>query len=306
MSAPSASTCPHDPEGQRYTPEQGYHFRQYCWQGLVDDVEQMCKELPGIVNAACPHTPYDTGLCLAIEYEQPETAAALLKAGASATSRGGTNALIKAVRTGRLNLVTLMLAYGADPNAVGPTGQAAIHVAVIKSWELEPERIQVVSLLLHRGADPNCVPDPTMRTGLLPAGPHHYGTPTQLAVAWARRRVALLLAIYGADRHTPSECKGLDEIRSLPLSAIAAEADFSAELADAIRMGAHAAWSPRRYWTYQEPMRAAIKTLLLVQHRLNAPKEPRLAAMPPEMWTLVNGFVLPRQWPSAVMYSNLI
>jgi len=284
--------------------DQVVEFKQCCWQGLTEDVERMLEDYPGIVDEIGTGSPNSTGLCWAVEYEQPETVYTLLRGGASTTSLAGTEALIKAVRTGSVALVSLMLKHGADPNAVGQTGQAAIHVAVIKSQEMGPERFQVVSLLLHCGADPNCVPDAMMRTGLLPKGAHHYGTPTQLAVAWARRRVVLLLAIYGADRHAPLECKGLDEIRRLPLSAMAAEAECPAELVDAISIGAHAGWSPQRYWTYQEPMRAAIKTLLLVQHRLKAPKGPRLVAMPPEMWTLINGFVLPRQWPSVVRYSK--
>ena len=284
--------------------DQVVEFKQCCWQGLTDDVERMLTDYPGIVDEIGTGSPNSTGLCWAVEYRQLETVYTLLRGGASTTSLAGTEALIKAVRTGSVALVSLMLKHGADPNAVGPTGQAAIHVAVIKSWETGPERFQVVSLLLHCGADPNCVPNAMMHTGLLPKGVHHYGTPTQLAVAWARRRVALLLAIYGADRHTPLEYKGLDGIRRLPLSAIAKEAECPAELVDAISIGAHAAWSAQRYLTYQGPLRAAIKTLLLVQHRLKALEQTRLVAMPPEMWTLINGFVLPRQWPSVVRYSK--
>ena len=288
-----SATCQH------FTPEDVVDFKRCCQQGLTEDVERMLNDCPGIVDEI-----YSTGLVSAIRCGLLEPVHTLLKGGASATSLAGTEALIEAVHAGSVDMVSVMLKHGANPNAVGPTGQAAIHVAVIKSRETEPERFQVVSLLLHCGADPNCVPDPPKRAG--PVRPPHlyYGTPTQLAVAWGGRKVALLLTAYGADRSQTTTDVHRDRLVRLPLRDMAKGAGLSAELDDAISIGAHAAWSSQGYLTYQEHMRAAIKTLLLVQHRLKALEKPRLVAMPPEMWTLINGFVLPRQWPSVVEYSK--
>lgn len=287
---------PRGPECKHFTLVE--NFKRCCRQGQTGEIEW-------VPNNACPviaEKIFGPGLASAITIRQLDVARTFLRGGALTTSPAGTEALIEAVRTGSVALVSLMLEHGANPNAVGPTGQAAIHVAVIKTSEPGPERFQVVTLLLQCGADPNCMPTPPKRAGPV-RGPHlYYGTPTQLAVAWGRRKVVLLLAAYGADSSQTTIDVHRDRLARLPLRDMAKEAGLAAELDDAISIGAHAAWSPRGYSTYQEPMRAAIKTLLLVQHRLGALEEPRLVAMPPEMWTLINGFVLPRQWPSVVKY----
>lgn len=292
---------------------------EYSWQGNSEGVEHICRYCPGIASAVHPERPEICALVYAVEYANPGTTRVLLDAGASTTTLGGSNALIKAVDAKDEKMVALLLTRGACPNAVGPTGVAAIHEAVINSCSegiyCSDRAISMLQLLLGHGADPNCKPDPAMVVEGWGFGPRKYGLPIQLAAAWGREDIAARLAICGADVQSalPAEpgniyrAQGemmLGGIRNRPLGAIAAQFGLGTELADAIRNGAHAGWCPKRYSTYQEHMGAVIKTLLLVQHRLKALEETGMVAIPREMWTLIHGFMLPRHWASVVEYSK--
>jgi len=112
--------------------------------------------------------------------------------------------LIKAVVTGRANLVRLLLAFGADPNLsygakphLSYDGYRALPDAVLNlpdpTHETRPERLETVRLLLAAGASPNV---------------HDGGeglTPLQEAARRGDIETMALLIDYGADLEMPCD-----------------------------------------------------------------------------------------------------
>lgn len=76
----------------------------------------------------------------------------LLEHGANpdASSLTGRKAIVAAVRKGRIDLVELLLDYGANVNAHDYTGSSLLPLALD-----QPNGIEIAELLLQRGADPN-------------------------------------------------------------------------------------------------------------------------------------------------------
>jgi ankyrin repeat protein len=86
----------------------------------------------------------ETALAIAACHGQRRAVEFLLKAGASAASRP--SPLPGAVHKGDLAIVRRLLDAGADPNAFGPHGHAALHAACVYG------RLSMIRLLLARGA----------------------------------------------------------------------------------------------------------------------------------------------------------
>jgi ankyrin repeat protein len=90
-------------------------------------------------------------LALAVFFGHRETAIALLDAGAAVNMHSlesmRITALHSAVAVGRLDLVTLLLSRGADPNARTAGGFTPLHSAA------QAGHVAIASALLERGAD---------------------------------------------------------------------------------------------------------------------------------------------------------
>ncbi len=86
----------------------------------------------------------DTPLGIASRHGRRGVVMLLLKSGASATT--DPSPLPGAVHSGDVNIVRTLLDAGADPNAFGPHGHAALHVAGIYG------KVPIMTLLLSRGA----------------------------------------------------------------------------------------------------------------------------------------------------------
>jgi ankyrin repeat protein len=86
----------------------------------------------------------DTPLGIAARHGRRGVVMFLLKSGASATT--DPSPLPGAVHSGDANIVRTLLDAGADPNAFGPHGHAALHIAGVYG------KIPMLKLLLARGA----------------------------------------------------------------------------------------------------------------------------------------------------------
>ncbi|KAF4974626.1 hypothetical protein FZEAL_8485 [Fusarium zealandicum] len=160
----------------------------------------------------------EDGLCLAAHYTHPEVCQYMLNNGAQAHINKshvhfGT-AIQAAAYQGSLELVKLLLAYGAEANSAGGTRSTPIQVAAVDG------RPKLVSLLLANGANVNCSqgyfqsPLHAAASGrgsnetvklLLEAGAEIntpsslHGTALQCAAQWGHQGVVDLLLDSGAD-----------------------------------------------------------------------------------------------------------
>jgi len=94
-----------------------------------------------------------TALHLAAFFAQPEAAAKLLQSGAdsNAVARNAMKVAVinSAAASGRADLVKLVLAAGADPNARQMAGYTALHAAAAH------HNVEMTQALLDAGADPS-------------------------------------------------------------------------------------------------------------------------------------------------------
>jgi ankyrin repeat protein len=97
----------------------------------------------------------NNALILAVDNVHVDMALLLCEAGsdvnACSKDEGFGSALVAAVRRNNLELVSLLLAFGADATGVDAAGWGALHSAVIG----EDQDEQIVDALLEAGADPN-------------------------------------------------------------------------------------------------------------------------------------------------------
>jgi len=86
---------------------------------------------------------------LAVEYDQPDVLATLLRAGADPTARNaaGETPLFSASRSEDSSMAEALLEAGADPNATDEWGTSVLHVATYS------RNVGVVRMLLGKGAD---------------------------------------------------------------------------------------------------------------------------------------------------------
>lgn len=125
-----------------------------------------------------------------------QMAEALLSFGASPNSCRGDDSTLgsplhMAAKRGSVPMVTLLLAHGADPNALDASGQTPMHVAC-RRMSFQPGVVEdkVVRLLLSHGANPVCADD----YGLTPSDcAHTMGMKKLLRQAtksWAQQQLA--------------------------------------------------------------------------------------------------------------------
>lgn len=155
-----------------------------------------------------------------VHHNELKTAEYLLKNGAGelleTTSFEKTTPLLVAAQEGYLEMLHLLLAYGADPHALSNNDQSALHLASSRGSS------EVVEVLLALGVDPNLPEAGTSYTALHIAA--YYGnfevvkvllewsaniqdndpTPLHLASCNGHTSVANLLLDYGADVDHPS------------------------------------------------------------------------------------------------------
>jgi ankyrin repeat protein len=105
--------------------------------GRVDRVKELLACMPEL---ACGWSADGvTALHLACFYGQAETVECLLEAGADPSARArnehGSTPLQEAASTGQLNIVLLLLAHGAEPDAADNQGWTALHLAASKGHQ---------------------------------------------------------------------------------------------------------------------------------------------------------------------------
>ena len=143
-----------------------------------------------------------TALLFAVRVGDVDSARLLLAAGANVndTLPDGTTALIEAVHSGQSAVAALLLDRGADPNNAD-IGYTALHAAVLRG------DLPLVKALLARGAKPNAVITKAMSTRR--ANGHDYlllapligATPYLLAAQYLEAEMMRVLAAAGADTH---------------------------------------------------------------------------------------------------------
>ena len=117
--------------------------------GDVKTMARLLRNNPRLVNARVGKDKEfagsrETPLGIAARFGQRAMVAFLLESGASATT--DPSPLPGAAYSGDVTIVRRLLAAGADPNAFGPYGYAALHAACIHG------KMSVVRLLLSKGA----------------------------------------------------------------------------------------------------------------------------------------------------------
>lgn len=120
-------------------------------------------------------------LLSAIETRNSKMVEQLLDRGVSADTGPGPNALREAVRHHDIEIVRLLLLFGADPNAIDKNGFTPLFSAVEESF------LDAASVLLKYGADPN-----------LSAGPEP-DSPLALSISDDKFSITRLLLTYGGD-----------------------------------------------------------------------------------------------------------
>jgi ankyrin repeat protein len=166
------------------------------WKRSTDMVKLLLWS--GISPNRKSHT--ETALGVAIDYiggPATEIVELLLRARADPNGpidpsgrKGGTRtALVAAASLGDVSLVTLLIKYGADPNAYpkGMVSRSPLQAAC------EAGKLAVVQLLLDHNADVNA-----------PAAWHNGGTPLQFAAISGRPEIVLMLLKRGADVNAPA------------------------------------------------------------------------------------------------------
>ena len=117
--------------------------------GQTDRVRALLGADPALVNAYAPDGFFP--LALAVFFGNADTAAALLDAGADVNMQSRESMRIaplhSALATKRPDLVTLLLARGANPNAGAETGLTPLHSAA------QGGDTELARLLLDHGAD---------------------------------------------------------------------------------------------------------------------------------------------------------
>jgi ankyrin repeat protein len=151
-------------------------------------VRALLQKNPRLVTArAAKHMEFagadETPLGLAARFGQRAMVRLLLEAGASAATTP--SPLPGAVYKGDLTIVRGLLDAGADPNAFGPHGYAALHAACISG------RLPMIRLLLSRGA----------RLDLRDR--EHHGTPLAWAEYHRHAPAARLLRSYVVQAFRP-------------------------------------------------------------------------------------------------------
>lgn len=151
-----------------------------------------------LYNKVIPHGG-DTALLFAARSGDLASATLLLTAGANVNDLDawGVSAVVLAAHSGFDELVALLLARGADPNAAA-AGFTALHAAIMH------RSVAMVSALLARGADPNAPLEtwtPTRRS----SKDYHFApelvgaTPYWLAARFTAPEVMQLLLEHGAN-----------------------------------------------------------------------------------------------------------
>jgi uncharacterized protein len=123
--------------------------------GQTNRVRSLIAADPALVNAYAPDGFFP--LALAVFFGNAATAAALLDAGADVNMQSRESMKIaplhSAIAVKRTELVTLLLARGADPNARAETGLTPLHSAA------QGGDTELARLLLDGGADVNAPDD---------------------------------------------------------------------------------------------------------------------------------------------------
>ena len=107
--------------------------------------------------------------------------------------------LVAAACCCRPDILSLLLAWGADPGAALPeTDETPLHFAA--SFGFEDEATECVRILLEAGADPNVHTKTRAESGAWAAGVYTMGeTPLHLAVTFGDEEMVRLLIDAGAD-----------------------------------------------------------------------------------------------------------
>lgn len=149
-------------------------------------------------NKAIPHG-HDTALLFAARVGDLESAKLLFAAGANANDADawGVSAVSYAAHSGFRDMLDLLLAHGADPNAA-PAGFTALHIAILRRDE------KMAAALLAKGANPN-TPLTTWTPTRRSSKDLHFpatligATPIWLAARYLQPNVMRMLAARGAD-----------------------------------------------------------------------------------------------------------
>ncbi|KAI0287825.1 hypothetical protein BC826DRAFT_736996 [Russula brevipes] len=148
-------TDPLDSLFQNFTPDSKsdagpVYYAALC--GFHDVVEHLIAKYPQHVNATGGY--FMTPIVAALEGRHFQVAQLLHRNGSSVDPRGDTqwSPLISAAYFADLEMVEVLLNYGADIEAQSASGRTALHWVVVSPRSSAPE---VVRLLLKRGADIN-------------------------------------------------------------------------------------------------------------------------------------------------------